>query len=469
MSPLELVASAAHVLADAPPDERVVAVCAYLKAALPAADVRFRGGGRRSDSVVGVGDPATVDLVTVTVPSATRREASLEVAGSSRAAAEVRAILTAVAALLAAVLPADHSEESDELSRLHGLTIDSLPLGIYVVDRDYRVALWNRKRETGTQGLRRGDVIGHRVFDVLRRQPPELLKAEFDAVFATGAVRVSEQEVHAGPDVRTFRTSRLPMRLGGEVVSHVITIGEDVTETRAIQRAMHQSEKLAAVGQLAAGVMHEINNPLAIIGGCVAAVMSRLGDAPDPEITEYLTMVEAEISRCNTIIDGLLDFSRAGRAVGAVEPVALHEMLDRTLQLVQHHQRFRRLRVQREFTEPSPRLLGNADRLIQAVMAILLNAADSTGGRGTVVIRTRAADGCALIELEDDGPGIPSELLPRIFDPFVTTKGPARGTGLGLAICYGIIADHGGTITVDSAPGVRTTFRITLPLAEEAA
>ena len=137
------------------------------------------------------------------------------------------------------------------------------------------------------------------------------------------------------------------MRLDGETVTHVITIGEDVTETRAIQRAMHQTEKLAAVGQLAAGVMHEINNPLATIGACVAAISSRLGPAAEPVVREYLDIIESEVLRCTNIVDGLLDFSRAGRSGGGFEPTDLNALLERTLYLLKHHQRFRRLTIRR--------------------------------------------------------------------------------------------------------------------------
>jgi two-component system NtrC family sensor kinase len=471
--PLAVVAGAARALAgvDAPA-ERLRALCQFLRAALPAAEVRFRTGARRSDRVVtGDNAPSTAAILSVDIPWRAGRSAVLEAVDSPRPPAELRPILDTVAAMLATVLPALESDDPDDsglVSRLHRLTIDSLPVGLYVVDREYRVALWNRKRETGTQGLRRGDVIGKRILDVLRRQPPEALQAEFDRIFATGEVTVSEQEVHVASEVRTYRTTRLPMRLDGSTVSHVITIGEDVTETRAIQRAMHQTEKLAAVGQLAAGVMHEINNPLATIGGCVAAIAARLGTGAEPVVKEYLEIIESEVTRCTNIIDGLLDFSRAGRAGGAFEPTDVNALLERTLALLKHHQRFRRLKVTRDFTEPLPAIQGNGERLIQAAMAILLNAADATGGNGSVTLRTRTQGDNVTVEFEDDGPGIPAELLPKIFDPFFTTKGPARGTGLGLAICYGIVADHHGTLDVRSEPGVPTTFRMSFPVAPAA-
>ena len=471
--PLAVIVGAARALASADAaTERLEALCQHLQAVLPATAVRFRTGARRSDRTTVGKRAVTPTTLAVEIPWRDGRRAVLEVVESPRPQAELRPVLDAVAALLAALLPAFDAEAQDDggvVGKLHRMTIDSLPVGLYVIDREYRVVLWNRKRETGTQGLRRGDVLGKRVVDVLRRQPAEVLLAEFDRVFTTGAVRVQEQDVHVGNDVRTYRTTRLPMRVDGTTVSHVITIGEDVTETRAFQRAMHQTEKLAAVGQLAAGVMHEINNPLAIIGGCAAAISARLGAATEPVVAEYLGIIDSEVTRCTNIVGGLLDFSRAGRSGITLEPADLNVLLDRTLHLLQHHQRFRRLSVTREFADHLPMVVGNGERLVQAAMAILLNAADASSGHGNVIVRTRKDGTTVIAEFEDDGSGIAADVLPRIFDPFFTTKGPARGTGLGLAICYGIVADHGGQLDVRSEPGVRTVFRMTLPGAGQEA
>ncbi len=462
--PLAVVSGAARALAgEGSAGERLQRVCDHLRVSLPADAVRIIAGQRRGDLLAaGEAAPAAAACL-VDVAWGAGRHAVLEAAGSSRPPAELRPILETVATLLATVLPGGGGDESVERA-LHRLTIDSLPVGLYVVDRDYRIVLWNRKREAGTQGLRRDDVIGRPVFEVLHRQSG-LLREDFDRVFETGEVIEVEQEGVGSGEPRIYRTTRLPMRLDGSVVSHVISIGEDVTETRAMQRMMHQTEKLAAVGQLAAGVMHEINNPLATIGACVAAITSRLGDTAEPVVREYLDIIESEVLRCTGIVDGLLDFSRSGRS-GTTELADINALLDRTLYLLKHHQRFRRLKVVREFGTALPKVRGNGERLIQAVMVILLNAADATGGRGTMTITTGVEDGRLVVDLADDGPGISPDVLPKIFEPFYTTKGPTRGTGLGLAICYGIVADHQGRIDVRSEPG-NTVFRISLPPARE--
>jgi two-component system NtrC family sensor kinase len=365
---------------------------------------------------------------------------------------------------------ATRARELQEQRRFISLIIDTLPVGLHVVDRDYRIQIWNRKRETGTQGMRRDQVMGRRVFEVLTRQPAEDMRREYDQVFETGEVSQREQEVVAGGDRRVFRLTRIPMRLGGEVITHVITIGEDVTERRVAAGRLLQSEKLAAVGQLAAGVMHEINNPLATIGACVAAIEGRLGPSVESGVREYLDIIEAEVHRCTRIVDQLLDFSRS--RPDRAEPVAtdLNALLEQTLLLLKHHQRFKRLTVERELAGDLPRVLVDPERVIQAFMAIMLNAADAMERGGTLRVRTQRHSGQpdeVVAELADTGVGIPADDLAKIFEPFFTTKPAGRGTGLGLAICYGIVEEQGGRVGVESHPGLGTTFRVYLPVAPE--
>lgn len=365
------------------------------------------------------------------------------------------------------------SREVDDQRRFISLVIDSLPVGLYVIDREYRIQVWNRKRETGTQGLRREEVVGRTVFDVLPRQPAEQLRAEFDQVFATGEIHQVELDAPVAGEERSFRITKIPMRLDGEAISHVITIGEDLTEWHEIQQRILQSDKLAAIGQLAAGVMHEINNPLATINACVEAVEGRLDEVPEGvggAIREYIEIIEKEVQRCSRIVDGLLDFSRSKPK--AQREVNLSGLVEDTLFLLKHHQRFKRLTVHRGLSDDLPPVLANAEQLIQAFMALMLNALDAMEGEGALTVRTRRnpdRDDEVIAEFEDTGAGIPRAELPKIFEPFYTTKPQGRGTGLGLSICYGIVEQHRGRIEVESTPGIGAVFRVYLPVRGETA
>ena len=362
------------------------------------------------------------------------------------------------------------SEALDLQRRFTGLIIDSLPVGLYVIDRDYRILIWNRKRETGTQGLRRSDVVGRPVFEVLTRQPADQLKAEFDRVFETGEIQQTELEVTQASQVRHFRMSKIPLRLDSDVITHVITIGEDVTEWRSAQAQILQSEKLAAIGQLAAGIMHEINNPLATISACVSGIEGWVREAPPPQaesMLEYLQIIEREIQRCSRIVDGLLDFTRPkAKSQGKVE---LNALVGEALFLLKHHQRFKWLEVVEALDPSAPATTGNREQLIQVLMALMLNALDAMEGGGRLTVSTsrhRGRTDEVVIAVEDTGVGIPWSDQSKIFEPFYTTKAPGRGTGLGLSICYGIIEQHRGRIEVDSQVGRGTTFRVYLPVCD---
>jgi two-component system NtrC family sensor kinase len=265
--------------------------------------------------------------------------------------------------------------------------------------------------------------------------------------------------------------SKIPIRLDGDAITHIITIGEDVTEWRSVQAQILQSEKLAAIGQLAAGIMHEINNPLATISACVAGIEGWVREAPSSRaesILEYLEMIEREIERCSRIVDGLLDFTRP--KAKTKDKVAVNGLVAEALFLLKHHPVFKRLEVIETLDPSAPVALGNAEQLIQVLLALMLNALDAMEGGGRLTLRTARGPFRAdevVIEVEDTGVGIPRGDQSKIFEPFYTTKAPGRGTGLGLSICYGIIEQHRGRIEVDSQVGQGTIFRVHLPVHHE--
>jgi two-component system, NtrC family, sensor kinase len=492
---LTLVGSVAKLLnSGREADETLAAVAGALRSGLLAERVAiwYRDPQSGSFRVVGNTDgtsPPRIDSLERLPPTGPGCRISLEheetLMGLLEARPELgaaeREVLTVVADLLApflaslslsadlAIEVAAQSREIDEHRRFISLIIDSLPIGLYVIDRDYRIQIWNRQREVGSPGLRRDQVMGRQVFEVLTRQPAEELRAEFDRVFETGEIVQDELEVTLGGEVRSFRLSKIPMRLEGDRISHVITIGEDVTESRRIQGQIMQSEKLAAIGQLAAGVMHEINNPLATISACVAAISGRVDSLEKRErgtVGEYLEIIDKEVDRCTRIVDGLLDFSRPkGKSKGRV---VLNAVVEETLFLLKHHQRFKRLTLVRELDPSIPPTTGNAEQLTQVLMALMLNAVDAMDDRrGKLTVRTgrnRHRSDEVVVEIEDNGVGIPRADQAKIFEPFYTTKPPGRGTGLGLSICYGIVEDHRGRIELDSQPGRGSTFRVFLPI-----
>jgi two-component system NtrC family sensor kinase len=406
--------------------------------------LELRTDGRRSDvQIVDIGRVVARILAPIIAANELSQDLASEVALSAREAESQRNFVARI--------------------------IDSLPVGLYVIDRDYMIRAWNRQREAGTLGVARGDAVGREIFGVLDRQPRELLRREFDRVFDTGEIQQMEMESTASGESRFFRVSKIPMRLDDVHITHVITIAEDVTEWRIAQQRLGQTEKLAAVGQLAAGVMHEINNPLATILACAEALSHRVEDLAEASrgpFEEYLNIIDTEVQRCRRIVDGLLDLARP--KTGEKRQSDINQIIEQTLFLLKHHDRFKRLSVHRQLVGGLPRVVVDRERIIQAFMALMLNAMDAMNSRGTLTVRTARSPGRPdelLAEFIDTGSGIRKEELSKIFEPFYTTKGPGRGTGLGLSIVYGIVQDHSGRIEVESQVGVGTTFKVYLPVA----
>ncbi|MBC7894235.1 MAG: PAS domain-containing protein [Cytophagaceae bacterium] len=372
------------------------------------------------------------------------------------------------------ILQADierHTRSIEEERRFIHQVVDSLPVSLYVIDRDYRIKAWNRNREGGSQGVQREAALGKTIFEILHRAPAEKLRREFDEVFRSGRIQQFTIETRATGEPRTYRITKIPMQVvEGELASHVITIGEDVTDFAATQERFAQSEKLAAMGQLAAGVMHEVNNPLATISSCADSLSARLDDLEGSGVDvpaasrETLGIIQSEVNRCKNIVGSLLDFARPVPREKA--PIDMNASVEQTLSLLKHQKQFKRLSLQ-TFLEPNlPPVLACAEQMLQVLIALLQNAADAMEHEGTITVRTRrgpSSHEAVLVEVIDEGAGIARTDLPHIFEPFYTTKGPGRGTGLGLSICYSIVTGHGGRIEVDSAVGAGSTFRMLLP------
>jgi signal transduction histidine kinase len=230
------------------------------------------------------------------------------------------------------------------------------------------------------------------------------------------------------------------------------------------------TERLTTAGRLAAGVAHELNNPLATIAGCAEALKER---AQDPRLGEaeafkdfpsYLSLIEEEAYRCKEITGSLLQFVREPGSRRA--PTDVNALVEKALELLSHQSRFAQSRLVADLDPTLPSMIANEGQLRQVFLGLSANALEAMDGHGTLTVRTgQPHPGEVQIAFEDQGPGIAEDILPRVFDPFFTTKPPGQGTGLGLAIAQGIVADHAGRIEVSSHPGAGTTFRVILPLA----
>jgi two-component system, NtrC family, sensor kinase len=229
-------------------------------------------------------------------------------------------------------------------------------------------------------------------------------------------------------------------------------------------RALIQSEKMAALGQLSAGLAHEVKNPLAGILGFAQLSRRKLDDPA--ALSANLDVIERETRRCTEIIASLMRFSRQEPAQFAATD--LNDVTRRAIAIVDHQLSLKKVKVEIDCAPGLPLVNGNGNQLQQVLINLLLNAQQAMEPQGgTVRIRTWSVDAAVMISVKDDGPGIAEQHLPRIFEPFFTTKQAGQGTGLGLSVTYGIIRDHGGEISAESPPGQGAVFTIRLPVCAD--
>ncbi|MBT8454425.1 MAG: HAMP domain-containing protein, partial [Deltaproteobacteria bacterium] len=228
------------------------------------------------------------------------------------------------------------------------------------------------------------------------------------------------------------------------------------------QEQIIRSARLAAVGRLSAGVAHEIGNPLAAIRGLLD--LMQLGDLNRDEEKEFVTRIQRETERIHHTIADLLDFSRddSGSEPRIESSADLAEVVSDTVKLIDRQSRFRDIELALALEDGLSRVRGDHERLRQLLLNLLFNAADALGGKGRIEVHARDAAGVVELIVEDDGPGIDSEIIDQVFDPFVTTKAAGQGTGLGLAVCYTIVERLGGTIEASNRTQGGASFEVRL-------
>ena len=280
--------------------------------------------------------------------------------------------------------------------------------------------------------------------------------------FASLEVRVR----HKLGDWRLIRFNFSPLFDESGKIEGVVLSGRDVTELKRLEEQLIQAEKLAAMGQMLAGVAHELNNPLTAILGVTELLRERHG--VEEATKRQLELTHRQARRAARIVQNLLEFSRP--ASPQKKPIDLNIIMDRTIQLHEHSLRKNNIEVDFRPQSELPGLIGDANQLIQVFLNLITNAEQAireVRESGRIRIRLGRTGNRLWAAIQDDGVGIRPETLPNLFDPFYTTKRPGGGTGLGLSICMSIVREHGGTIEAEALPAGGSAFTVYLPAAAE--
>ncbi len=327
--------------------------------------------------------------------------------------------------------------------------IESIPLGVATLDERLRVKYWNKAMEKIT-GVNKSEAMNIEADVLFKCLEPEIFHGKFD-----------EGEFTCRRDAGTPMILKgYVSRLTGSEKGYVVVF-EDITEKKKIEEELFRATKHASIGRLAAGVSHEIGNPLASISSLVQELLS------EEEISDFtkdsLNMINQHVNRIARIVRSLGDFARLYPRQKI--PLTLNEIIENTINLVKYDKNFRKIQIVTDL-EKTPSLKIDPDQMQQVFLNLFLNARDAMQDGGRLTIKSFVDNNTVTVTVADTGGGIEESVRDKIFDPFFTTKGPARGTGLGLSICYSIIKDHGGSVEVQSEKDRGTTFIIKIPLTE---
>lgn len=348
-------------------------------------------------------------------------------------------------------------------------TFDHLPMGIYVVDREFKLLAVNQVR--ASQVSQSPLALENKTcYQVLfnRYEPCRDCRVMETFLEGTSTQRTEQRnpvdsnlesdarlEVGVEWEIKTY-----PIYDDQAAVATSIVIEQDVTEKYLLENILARSEKLAVIGQLAAGVAHEINNPLTAIIANAQILQREL--PPEHDLQESVDLISRAGARAAQVVRNLLDFARKEDFhLGLTD---INETLEKALELIRHEIMSRAIRL-KFMPDPSlPSILASEDHLQSVWLNLLLNAIDALDKKpSSLQIQTRKVGGEILISITDNGKGIPPERLTRIFEPFYTTKAPGRGTGLGLSVSHRIVKQHGGAIRVESKVGSGSVFTVILP------
>ncbi len=339
---------------------------------------------------------------------------------------------------------------------------DSIPVSMYIIDKKYNLIAVNMDRANRIN-IPPNELVGRRCYEALYGYEDVCPDCRvIETLFGGKITNRAKREWQQDDQTLEWEISTYPIFDDTNQVSQAILFEQDVTEKRRLEASLAQSEKLAAVGQLAAGLAHEINNPLTAIIANTQLLQRELKD--DADKLEMVDLIARAGQRAAQVVRNLLDLARKEEYL--FEPTDVHQTLNHAISLMQHELVSRSIQLIFEPAENLPQIMASQDRLQGVWVNLLANAIDSfdESDHREIRISTSVNANEVRVVVMDTGKGIPPEKLNRIFEPFYTTKSPGKGTGLGLSLCHRIVKQHGGSIHVDSKLGVGTIFTISLPI-----
>ncbi|MBU5636929.1 PAS domain-containing protein [Geomonas sp. Red69] len=360
---------------------------------------------------------------------------------------------------------------ADRLENYYANVVDSVGDGVIVLDNTGAVTLVNPAAEE-LAGVSRRQALGHLFSEIFK---DDAALNELVAKTVSTGMSVSDHEnivLKRGGRITPVGTSTSPLlSSNGERIGTIVLL-RDLTNVRELESAVRQADRLSSLGALAAGLAHEIKNPLGGIKGAAQLLEMEFPDNED--LREYVRVMLKEVQRVNLIVEELLGLASPGRL--KLGKVNLHRVLSDIVLLQKNACEGKELYLQQYFDPSIPPILADEALLTQLFLNLIKNAMEAVGTGGVVKVTSRVLADYALtqkgerrarmvaIDISDNGPGIPSDVLENMFTPFFTTK--SQGTGLGLAICQKIVSEHRGMIRVDSGPSRGTVFTVMLPLVQ---
>jgi signal transduction histidine kinase len=358
---------------------------------------------------------------------------------------------------------------------------------IYIVDPEMRVVFLNQSAmqtfarmavkanlpdssggDAQPAPTRSESFVGHRLDTLFHERDARAFRREMDLALKQQTAHFYEHTVDLGGRKVRFTTKLIPIRDEAGDIYLVLGLSRDITEKRAMDERIYHTEKLASIGTLAAGVAHEINNPLAVILGYTELLLERFpagsSEREDLKVIEYHTGV------AKSVVDKLLGFARITE--GLEDTVDLADNIMTVANIVKNTLMTKKINLVLDIPEGLPRVRGDAREFQQVIFNLIINAVSAMEAGGILVLEAQASGDWVSLSVTDTGVGIPHAVRGRIFDPFFTTKKVGEGTGLGLSLCYGIVKKYGGSISFSSVSAEDepeensgTTFTVSMPIA----